>query len=126
MYIYIDSNIKYRYIKIMDYDFKYNYITVKEFELNKPPFTLHVMITNFRDNRYLQLCYNAKDYSDLPKNISEFLYTKLSFTRFNEFSEFINKLNFDNYLHFEVNLHNKIEHIHKQYLTKKISEIYKN
>jgi hypothetical protein len=107
-------------------DFKYDYISVKEFELNKPPFTLHVLITNFRDNRFLEIYYNAKDYSDLPKNINEFLYTKLSFTRFNEFSEFINKLNFDNYLHFEVNLHNRIEHIHKQYLTKKISEIYKN
>lgn len=110
----------------MGNDFTYDFIAIGEFALNNPPFTLHVLITNFRDNRFLQLCYNAKDYSDLPKNISEFLYTKLSFTKFNEFSVFINALDPNNYLHFEVNLHNKIEHIHKQYITKKISEIYKN
>ena len=110
----------------MGNDLTYDFIDMAEFEINKPPFILHVLITNFRDNRYLQICYNAKDYSDLPKNISEFLYTKLSFTKFNEFSKFINALDLDNYLHFEVNLHNKIEHIHKQYLTTKISEIYKN
>jgi hypothetical protein len=108
----------------MSIDLTYDFIAIDEFALNKPPFTLHVLITNFKDSQFLQLCYNAKDYGDLPKNISEFVYKKLNSIKFNEFTKFINTLDYESEIHFEVNLHNKIEHIHKQYFTKKISEIY--
>lgn len=110
----------------MSCDLYYNYIDRYEFGLNVGPFTLNILITNFIDNRNLKIQYIAQNYSLLPKTISDFINKQLSDTQYNEFKEFISGLDPNSYLHFEVNLHNKIEHIHKQYLTKKISEIYKN
>lgn len=106
--------------------FTYDFIDIMEFGLNKSPFTLNILITNFEDNRFLQFSYKAQKNSDLPKNITEFLYTKLSFTEFDEFIDFTETLNYNGYLHFEVNLYNAIEHVHKQYITCKISEIDRN
>jgi hypothetical protein len=103
--------------------FTYDYIDIMEFGLNKCPFTLNVLITNFIDNRFLEICYTAEKNSNLPNNMNEFLYTKLGNTDFREFIEYINTLNSHSYLHFEVNLNNSIELIHKQYITCKISEI---
>ena len=46
--------------------------------------------------------------------------------QFNEFKEYIDSLPINSDLHFEINIDNNIEHIHKQYISCKIFDIYPN
>lgn len=109
----------------MSCDLYYNYINIDEFGLNVGPFTLNILITNFIDNRNLEFQYIAQNYSLLPKTISDFINKQLSDKQYTEFKEFIDDLDLNSYLHFQVNLNNISQQIHNQYMTKKISEIYK-
>jgi hypothetical protein len=41
----------------MSIDLTYDFIAIDEFALNKPPFTLHVLITNFVTMRKIMVIY---------------------------------------------------------------------
>lgn len=110
----------------MPIDMLYDFISVSKFGLNKPPFNLYLSISNFLDDKILQYQYNTTQINDLPKKISDFLYIKLNNSQFQKFHNYVIPFTTDEELHFEINLHNNTEHIYKQYLTCKISEIYQN
>ena len=110
----------------MTNDLLYDYVSISDFNLNKPPFKLDIIITNFINNQLLYFNYTVENFSYLPKNISAFLYDCLSKNETNELTNYIKSLSSSDALHFEVNLNNSIERVHKQYITCKISELNKN
>jgi hypothetical protein len=107
-------------------DLLYDYVSISHFNLNKPPFKLDIIITNFINNQVLYFNYTVENFSYLPKNVSAFLYDCISKSETNGFTNYIKSLSSSDTLHFEVNLNNSIERVHKQYITCKISELCRN
>ena len=101
-----------------------DYISVNKFGINIPPFEFNIIISNFINDKKLILNYIVDKFSNLPNNINIFLYKMLSNDELNEFKEYIDKLPLNSDLHLEININNNVEHVHKQYITCKIFDIY--
>ena len=97
--------------------FLYSYVGNYKFCLNIPPFTLKIIISNFENNESIIIEETINNFERLPKDIYQVL------SKSNNFKSYIQGFSEDFYLHFIVELHNKVEIVHNEFFSKKVREL---